>query len=312
MWKNKKHRTLLTSVKVTYEIVGLNQDNLISELKKRGFTLYQVKKFSNRVMRISVNLQESKNFFAITKNLCYNVKKVGTFGKGLPIYKLVKNLGLAVGAIVFLVLSVISNDFLFELKYSGSGSIYSRQVGEYLENRGITRFARFSSFELDKLEDDILAENPNLTFVSANKRGNTLELYLALKTNANDRVNGKRTELVSSCAGVVESIKIYRGRAVVAVGDSVKKGDLLVEGVVEIKEQAVQTGVLAYITVLNEQVFEYRLKRSDGKELALALAGEELSQKEIVDSVVTVKEISGKKGEYIYTVKATYRTVIST
>ena len=54
-------------------VEGLNQDNLLGILNKRGIKLYDVKKISNKKVYISVNLNQSENFFAITKELCYNV-----------------------------------------------------------------------------------------------------------------------------------------------------------------------------------------------------------------------------------------------
>ena len=54
-------------------MTGLNQERLLESLKKRGVSMFDVKKTSPRTMYISVNLKESENFFAITKELCYNI-----------------------------------------------------------------------------------------------------------------------------------------------------------------------------------------------------------------------------------------------
>ncbi len=298
----------MSGVKVTYEVVGLNQDRLLEELRKRDFILYNVKKPSNRVMHISVNLEQSKNFFAITENLCYNVKRIGLFGKGLPLYKLVKNLGLVLGALVFFVLAIISNDYILDFSYSGSGAVYYRQVSSYLEDRGINRLTRFSSLDIERLEDEILADNENLTFVSVRKNGNTLAVYMTLKSSDVSVVGGKQTELRAQLDGVIESVKVYRGTAVVEVGDSVKKGDLLVEGYALIKEQRVETGVLACITLLCESSYNYLLEGKGKEDIALSLASEEQPSREIASSSVTTKKASGQK--YIYTVRVTYRAVI--
>ncbi len=310
MRRNFKDRKILGGVKVTYEISGLNQDRLISELKKRDFTLYNVKKLNNRLMYISVNLRESEKFFAITENLCYNIKKVRLFGKGLPVYKLVKNLGLIFGAVFFLLATLLSNDYILDFSFSGSGSVYKRQVVEYLEGRGVEKFSRFSSFKIERLEDEILANNPNLTFVSLEKKGNTLAVYMTLKTHNSNAVSGKSLELRASESGIVERVKVYRGTALVSVGDRVSQGDLLVEGYVDIKENRVQTGVLACVTLLKSQTFSYRLEGLEKDDVAVMLAEEELKEKEIISSAVTVKEISGRENQFEYTVAVEYRSVI--
>ncbi len=310
MRKDFKNRKILRGVKVCYEVVGLNQDRLIEELKKRNFTLYDVKKLSNRVMHICVNLAQSDNFFAITKNLCYNVKKLRLLGKGLPVYKLLTNFGLAVGTLIFTLLTVLANDYVLSFSYSGSGAVYKWQIEQYLISRGIDKYSKFSSFEIDRLEDEILSQTPNLTFVSLRKRGNTLEVYSTLKTDKIQLDALLTDPLISKEKGVVESVKVYRGTAVVKVGDCVEVGDVLVENYVEIKERRVQTGALAYVTLLSEYEFNYVLNGRDSEGVALALAGEEFLEREIVSSTVTVTELSGEKDRFIYTVKATYRTVV--
>ena len=83
----------------------------------------EVKKINNKLMYVSVNLNQSKNFFAITKELCYNIKKVRYFGKGLPIYSLLKNAGLVVGALIFIAVAIVSNDYVLSIDFSGSGSV---------------------------------------------------------------------------------------------------------------------------------------------------------------------------------------------
>ena len=190
MWKNLWHRKILNNVKVTYRIKGLNQDRLIESLKKRGITLFNVKKINNKLMYISVNLNQSKNFFAIAKELCYNVKKVRYFGKGLFAYSLLKNAGLVIGALLFIAVAVVSNDFVFSIDFSGTGSVCHKEVRQYLNSCGVTERARFSSFSLEELEDGILASNPNLTFASATKKGNSLKVYLVLKTQPPQTLGG--------------------------------------------------------------------------------------------------------------------------
>ena len=83
MWADNGDRACLGGVKTTYKITGLNLDRLIDFAKKRGITLYNAKKFGNKRLIVSVSLKESKKFFAITKELCYNIKQEVAIPPGL-------------------------------------------------------------------------------------------------------------------------------------------------------------------------------------------------------------------------------------
>ena len=55
MRKNQVDRKGLKLIYTTYEIKGLNLDRLINVVEKRGITLYDVKKTSNKRLVLSVN-----------------------------------------------------------------------------------------------------------------------------------------------------------------------------------------------------------------------------------------------------------------
>ena len=57
--------------------------------------------------------------------------------------------------------------------------------------------------------------------------------------------------------GTIEKINVYRGTALVKKGDYVKKGDLLVDGYMTIKEQVVKINVLASLSIIAEEQFVY-------------------------------------------------------
>lgn len=311
MWKDIVARKGVKSLKVRYEVKGLNQDRLIARLRKKGLALYDVKKISNRKMYISVNFNESKNFFAITKELCYNVRKVRLTGKGKPIFQLMKNFGLVIGAVIFLFCTVIADDFVFNLSFTGNGSIYKREVIEYLSMQGVTRFSRFSSINLERLEDEILSSNSHLTFVSAEKKGKTLSIYLVLKSDGVERLEGNLSELKSNVNGRIESIKVYRGTAVKSVGDTVGVGDVIVDGFAQIKEQTVKVNVLAYVVIVCSHQTVYRSELEKQESVAIMLAEEELSGREIIGSSVSILEkLEGENKIYEYTVNTEYKHII--
>ena len=164
MWKNKVAGKNLNGVKQTFLVEGLNLDRLINTAKNRGLTLENVKKISNRRLIVSLSLRDSKNFFALNKELCYNIKKIRLSGKTLPLFKAWQRLGVVIGAIVFCLSSFFFNDLIYGFSFSGSGSVYEKEVLYCLNQMGVKPYARFSSFDFERIEDEILAKNKNLSF----------------------------------------------------------------------------------------------------------------------------------------------------
>ena len=306
MWAYNGDREGLGGVKTTYEIRGLNLDRLIDFAKKRGITLYNAKKFGNKRLIVSVSLKESKKFFAITKELCYNIKKVREEGVFYPVLKLYRSVGILLGAILIICSAFYFDTLIFSTEYSGTGSMYKRQVQEYIESVGVKRFAKFSSFDLDALADGILADNPHLSFASCQKKGKTLKISLVLSQDKVDRLSGDSIALYSDTDGIIESVKVYRGTAVCAVGQSVKENDLLVDGYSIIKGERVETNVIAVVSIIAQKTFNFTFDGEDFSNQALIVAEEKLNGATVLEKIVT-KERIGK--EFLYTVTLKYRTV---
>ncbi len=305
MWKNKVDRKNLNGVKETYVVEGLNLDRLINTAKNRGLTLENLKKCSNRKLFVSLSLQDSKKFFALSKELCYNIKKIRQSGKTLFILKAYQRLGIMVGAIIFMLSTCFFSDLIYGFSFSGSGGVYQSQVLYCLNQMGVKQYARFSSFNFEKIEDEILAKNKNLSFVSITKVGNRLNIESSLAVDSVDRLNGNVYSLVSEVDGVVEKINVYRGTALVKNGDAVKKGDLLVDGYMTIKEQVVKINVLASVSIIANEQFLFTSNLDNQEEQAFLLAKANLLDKEIVEYSV-IKTQNENQFEYITNVKYRY------
>ena len=294
----------MLGLKERFLIEGLNQDVFLDWCKKRDIYLFDVKKVGRKRMYLSVNSNQSEIFFANAKELCYNVKKVGFSGKALPLYYLAVNFGLVIGFAIFLLSALFLNDLVFKIDVSGSGKIYEKEVLNYLSNRGIGVYSRFSSFSIEGLEDDILRENEHLTFVGLKKSGNVLSIYTVLKTDEVERLNGNVNCMTAEANGEVVDIKVYRGTAVVSEGDLVYEGDLLVDGYVTIKESVVKTNVLASVTLKEKSVYTYLSKSPNDEETAKVIAQELLGDKEIVGCEVQLSTLAN--GDYEYLVQTEY------
>ncbi len=114
-----------------------------------------------------------------------------------PVLKLYRSVGILLGAILIICSAFYFDTLIFSTEYSGTGSMYKRQVQEYIESVGVKRFAKFSSFDLDALADGILADNPHLSFASCQKKGKTLKISLVLSQDKVDRLSGnKKAEMI--------------------------------------------------------------------------------------------------------------------
>ena len=260
------------------KVFGMNQARLLSTLVSNGVSVFNVEKISVKVMQFCVKNNECEKFFAITDKLCYNVMTVYDTGFGSKLIYCAKRLGFILGAIVFFVATVLPSLFVCKIEFLGNASVYSDKIYGYLQDCGVSIHVPFSKLDLDQLEVNLLKENDYLSFASLKKRGGTLIVFTELKTEPPTIIDSSILKLCSSVDGVVEGIKVYRGTAVVKVGDTVKVGDLLVDGVVEVKDTTVSSNVYATVNIVVTKTYEFFSEYDNMEDASIAYAEQECGQ----------------------------------
>lgn len=302
MRENKVDRKSLR-VYSRYKVIGRNIGSLLNILHANGIYLEKVKQYDEKKVCFSIKNVDDEKFFAITEDLCYTVKKINTYGLHYPFIFLKKNIGVVVGMVLFLAICLFFSDKVFEIRYFGSGSVYQSEVEAQLEEIGIKKFSDFSDFDFKTVENKILSDNENLLFVSLEKKGNVLSVNLIEKKKNTDTKNKPLSVLYAKDSGIIESVKTYRGTARVKEGDSVKKGDVLIDGVFILNEQTVNVNIIAEISMICEYDFEFVSDKEADENIAVIFAKENFN-KEITDFKTTCKKTNG---EYIYCVTLYYR-----
>ena len=181
------------------------------------------------------------------------------------------------------------------------------EIRNQLESLGVGQFSRFSSIELDGLSSKILASNSRLTFVDCSKVGNVLKINTVLTQGDNQKLSGNATQLISDVDGVIEDLKIYRGSALVKKGDSVKKGQVLVDQTVTVKDQQLSVNVLAVAYLKCKAVYQYCSATGGLEQYVLTIYEEDFTDGEILASSVQVQQL---QDGYQYNIEIEYRRII--
>lgn len=286
---------------IRYRIVGFNQNYLLNLLKRKGISLYKIVKKEKNITELSIEFNEKQKFFAITENLCYNITRIGEYGFLYPLISLFKKIGVVIGLAVFAVIVVLADKIVFEIDYTGTGALYKNQAEALLADCGIKKYSVITTSSLRTAENKILSSSDKFSFVSLKKSGGRLKVNLTAAKFSGQVLDTSKKQVVSSADGVVESVKVYRGTAVVGVGDTVKIGDVLIDGYNIIKDARVETFALGTVTVITEKTFVFSGEPNQ-EESMLILAKENVDE-EIIDEICTYTD-----GEY--TVKFTCRIKI--
>ncbi len=281
----------------TFLVSGLNREFLLNKLKKSGVNVYNVKRKSAKQTLVTLPYNHVEKFFAITKELCYNVKKVNSSGRYYPIIQFFSRTGIVLGLAFFMIFASVSSNFVFKISYHGSGAKYSREVSAYLNSAGVKKYSKYSSLNLKELSLNIVSSLPFVSFAECTRRGGELRIYLVENKNETG-INSFQERLSAEVDGEIAEIKVYRGVALKKKGDKVKAGEILISGETEVNDKVINTGVLAFVKIKTQKIFTFVSEKDGQEEIFLSIAKSSLPDTETISESVIVEN---KNQEFVYT-----------
>lgn len=161
--------------------------------------------------------------------------------KGIPefINRVMRYSSIFVGGVICVCTHFLLSLIVWDIEVSGNYIITESRMREYLKENNIVVGSKIKKINVKELENIIMRDFPEVIFVSASCDGTILKITLKEGLNYDyTKENEQCMNLVSDMDGYVESIITCKGVGVVKKGDEVKKGDVLISGIVKILDDS--------------------------------------------------------------------------
>ncbi len=154
---------------------------------------------------------------------------------GLPFVflRLWKRPGLFLGTLFALFLLVLSERFVWEIRVVGNEVLGNEEVCEILERNGLFVGSYLRDLDVPRLENRILIDTDRISWISINLDGTVARVQVIEALKEDEKEKTTPANLIAACDGQIEYMELFRGESAVSVGQAVKKGDLLVSGIME-------------------------------------------------------------------------------
>ena len=162
---------------------------------------------------------------------------------GLP--RLLKQLGaragLIVGVFLAVALMILSGLFVWDVQVSGNETLTEGEVIAELRACGFGVGSYLPALRVREVENRVLMASERIGWLSINMEGTVARVQVIEHVSGEaagdgDVATSKRpANLVATRDGQIEYLELYRGNAVVSVGQAVKAGELLVSGLYDSK-----------------------------------------------------------------------------
>lgn len=169
---------------------------------------------------------------AESENLPLTLKR-----KGIPqlIFRYRKRVGALVGAILFLVLCKLSTMYVWDVRVEGNERISDSEIIENLKTLGFGVGSNIKKTDYYEICHELLLLNDELSWVSVNMEGTGATVKVMERDKKGDKAdNGTPSNIVARFDGEIVRTVTESGTLEVGAGQTVKAGELLINGVVKV------------------------------------------------------------------------------
>lgn len=246
------------------QLNGYSPERFINLCRNRNILIWDMCKAEDGY-QCYMTLKGFRTIRPIAKKTKTKVWIVKRFGMPFFVHKMFKHKGFLLGICLFAAIVYTLSLFIWDITLEGNHTYTEDIIFKYLREIQVEPGVMKRKLSCQDIEASIRKKYPDIGWVSAEIKGTKLNLKI-VETNMPVPYDTSTTpcHLVASHDGVVYSIITRQGTPMVKKGSAVKKGDIIVSGVIDIildnAEVINKEPVVADADVLLETTYEYNKK----------------------------------------------------
>lgn len=219
-----------------------------------------------------------------------------------------------VGIVLFFICIKVTGLFVLDISVTGNEKVSKKEILAQMEELGLRRFVMANKVDSSKLANQFMVMRDDLRWVGIDVDGIRVNIKVVEKEEVPEKVDENiRCNIVSKKPGLIVSIDTYQGTPVVKAGDVVDKGNILVSGIIEMKQFPEKTQFVHALADIKAKVWYEETKsfnfsklrpKEEMEEFAYKLAHQTAMKniKEDTQIINTSKSVSYAEDKVIVTV----------
>ena len=217
---------------VTIRVKGESAERLVNRALASGLQLWSIRRTSGGELMCEVTVGDFFRLRPLLKETSCRMHIISR--KGLPFWlvRLEKRLFFAGGLILFFVGMYLLSSLIWTIDVKGNDRLSEEQILQVAKQEGLYPFQwSFRLADTDVLSKRLAQKLPGAAWVGVDKRGTKITIQVVETTIPEERPLLNPRHLVASTDAVVTQIMADAGRPVVSRNMRVKKGDILISGI---------------------------------------------------------------------------------
>lgn len=221
---------------VKFKSFGGFSERFLNLCEKENIPLWNIKNKNGEITAFT-SANGYKHLRHISKSSGMKTKIIKKKGLRFFLTKNKVRSGLCIGAVVCTLIVATLSQFVWRIEVVGNVNIEEDEILSAFSDCGVKIGAKMDSLELKNITAEALKEMPSLSWASVNKKGSVLCIEVREKREVPKMYDDSvPTNVVASEDGLIVSSDVLQGTEEVKIGSAVRKGDLLISGVIKLRD----------------------------------------------------------------------------
>lgn len=201
---------------------------------KENILLQELCRISHTELTAKISIPSFKRLRYAARKTRTKIKIRARFGFPFFVERNRKRRGVLLGLILFLLISWYCSTHIMGITFTGNNKIPDKDLLKSLASYGVSLGTPTDDIDTKILKNQMMTSLDDLAWLGVNLKGSRLYLEIREREERKDIPgDDEPCNLVASKNGVVRLMEIRDGQTMVLVNTLVKKGDLLVSGVID-------------------------------------------------------------------------------
>jgi similar to stage IV sporulation protein len=141
--------------------------------------------------------------------------------------------GFILGALLFTLITFLSSSIVWQIEITGNSILSNEEVLDALGSSGLSLGTPLKDIDTDKIERSAVVNEKRLSWISVNMNGTTAYVEIRERTDADkaQRIQ-PYANILSADDAIIVDIEVFSGMAAVKKGSYVRKGEMLINGII--------------------------------------------------------------------------------
>lgn len=216
---------------VRVEVSGAAPQRLLNAMSEADMPFWDAVPQDAFTIRLGLYSRDLRDAKALASRCQCELKLLRESGAPVVKRRLRRRVALLVTAVCCFALLAASSLFVWDIRVEGNEQVSTGEILRALAGCGVEPGAFWPGWSSDEIRNSVILDIPELAWLGVSVDSSRAVIRVRERTEAPELVNSEGMGSVTArTTGIIDSMRVYQGAPLVAVGDAVVAGETLVSG----------------------------------------------------------------------------------